>query len=95
MSEYCWRLRCAICGKFVSYDADYCVMWGSYGDSEPPDPDYYCQKCVESEKEFYRKQGRPPSSYRPSNWEVDLAHELGYERAQYGWEKKEATNDPS
>ncbi len=89
MSEYYWRPRCAICGRFVSYDADCRVMWGSYGDSEPPDPDYYCQKCVESEKEYYRKQGRPPSSYIPSNWEVGLAHELGYERAQYGWKKKE------
>ena len=71
------------------------MRWGSYGDSEPPDPDYYCQKCVESEKEFYRKQGRPPSSYRPSNWEVDLAHELGYEREPYGWKKKEANRSLS
>jgi len=42
---------------------------------------------MKSKSEKYR-------SYIPSNWEADLAHELGYERAPYGWVKKEeVTNE--
>ena len=89
MSEYFWIPRCAICGRFVSYDADYSVPFGSSSDMEPPDPEYYCPRCIEREKDFYRKQGRPPSSYIPSQWEADLAAELGYERGYYEWVKKE------
>lgn len=42
---------------------------------------------MKSKSEKYR-------SYIPSNWEADLAHEPGYERAPYEWVKKEkVTNE--
>lgn len=90
MSKINWNPKCSICGKFVSYDADYSVSFGSACDTEPPDPEYYCPKCIERQKEYYRKQNRVPCSYIPSQWEIDLAAELGYERKQYEWIKPEA-----
>ena len=95
MNEINWNPKCVICGKFVSYGADYSVSFGGAGDSEPPDPEYYCPKCIEQQKEFYRKQGRVPCSYISSQWEVDLATELGYVREQYRWVKKEVNNEPT
>lgn len=39
--------RCEYCGRFVGYGADSGTYYGSYFDYEPPDPVYFCKKCVE------------------------------------------------
>lgn len=92
MSEINWHPRCARCGKFVSYDADYYIPYGDGWSSEPPDPLYLCPKCVDEEIAYYRERKTMPSHYRTANWEEQLAKELGFEWSnnEVGhWRKKE------
>lgn len=70
--------RCCVCGKFVSYNADYGVPFGGSQDYEPPDPEFYCVSCIEEEKEYYREIGYVPTKWVPADWHYELAKELGF-----------------
>jgi len=40
-----YDIKCCYCGRFcLPYDGG--VYWGSSIDMEPPDPEYFCKKCV-------------------------------------------------
>lgn len=45
-----WDVRCSECGRFcVPYDKG--TYYGSCNDLEPPDPLFFCKKCVEKKLE--------------------------------------------
>lgn len=75
-----WQPHCVICGRFVPYDADYGTPFGSARDLEPPDPEYYCEPCIETQKELCRNHGWVPSDWMPADWHYEIAEELGFVR---------------
>ena len=43
--------RCSICGQFVPWDADSGVRFGHSADIEEPDPEWFCARCAEIQKQ--------------------------------------------
>ena len=53
MEDYRFRFRCASCGKFVPFSTEQRFIYcGSYGDVEPKEEEFLCEKCA---KEFQDK----------------------------------------
>ena len=73
--------RCSYCGRFVSYDADSSTSFGTYLDCEPPDPDYYCDPCVEHLERRAVRTSDLPTNWVKSRWEQRAAKTLGFVRA--------------
>lgn len=49
-----YDIRCEMCGKFCKpYDSG--TYWGGTLDMEPPDPSYFCRKCVKKELKYPEK----------------------------------------
>ena len=79
------KLRCGFCGKFISEPADSYIPFGGYLDTEPPDPVFVCDKCVEVNKEKIREKKRIWNHWQPANYEWELAKELGLVRLDGQW----------
>ncbi len=69
--------RCCVCGRFCR-PVDSSTPFGSGGDIDPPDEEFYCAKCVEKEKSFFIEHNRLPANWRKAKWEFDVAKVLGY-----------------
>ena len=41
-----WDLRCCQCGRFINHVGDSSAFHGGSTDIEPPDDDFYCDKCA-------------------------------------------------
>jgi len=82
MNEFIVRNpHCCICGRFVSWQADYSTCFGGALDYEPPEPDYFCSRCAEESKQQCIKRGYLPGNWIPAKWEIEAAEILGMVRA--------------
>lgn len=81
MNKYWYRHRCYVCGRFCRWDADNSTPFGSYCDYEPPEPNYFCDACIEKEKQYHIEAGWLPANWVPADWEFEVAEKLGYWRA--------------
>ena len=69
--RYSNTINCSNCGHFcIPYDQS-CSFGGSC-DLEPPEPDYYCQKCAEKLEEEHVSQNRIPTNWNKSNSDLPL-----------------------
>jgi len=85
MENYDFRLRCAYCGKFVSFDTKQrFIVFGTYGNSEPKEEEFICDQCAKKLQNKIKTIKDLPRYY----WEMPLyvieaAKELG---AVFDWE---------
>lgn len=77
------QLKCAFCGKFISWDdePDSYVPFGSVQDLEPPEPVFVGPRCVLKEKARIRERMHIFNHWMPARYETEMAAELGFKRA--------------
>ncbi len=73
--------RCCYCGRFVKYKADSSVPFGDSTSVEPPEAEYYCEKCITKLKARAIKSGWLPTNWIPAKWEIEVAKIIGLKRA--------------
>ncbi|MFA5416929.1 MAG: hypothetical protein WC341_00585 [Bacteroidales bacterium] len=69
--------QCGVCGKFAVIVDSYTEFGGSQ-DVDPPEEVPMCQKCVDKDIEYYRKNHTMPCHWIKGKYEENLAKELGY-----------------
>lgn len=74
-----YTCHCRRCGRFC-LPADSSTPFGGPLDYEPPDEEFYCGPCVETEKAEHLRQGWLPSNWVPARWEYEVATALGFIR---------------
>jgi hypothetical protein len=74
------RIQCHICGRICSWNSDSSINFGGYEDMEPPDPDFYCKRCVSREYRDALKNRHLPHHWVPARWEFRAAKKLGFVR---------------
>jgi len=80
MNKY--QPRCAVCNKFVSYDADSYIPYGCADpeNPEPYDPSYLCSEHAEEEYKDYVRDftnGKRSGEWTKSQAEMRAARECG------------------
>jgi hypothetical protein len=70
--------NCDYCGQFVPVGADHAIPFGNSNDFEPPDPVFFCPRCVAEKMETLEYV---PTFWVPAEWHLELALKLGYWRA--------------
>lgn len=89
-----YYIKCTVCGRFCK-PADSGIPFGNSYSTEPPDEEYYCQRCVEDKIKYYVEHKRVPLFWLKPNWTLKIAEILGYvqispEHAAWSvWHKKE------
>lgn len=68
--------NCSVCGQFC-VPAEESTDFGRTGDLEPPDPEYYCKRCVKREEDNAVKSGWVPSFWRNPGWVYRAAKRIG------------------
>jgi len=79
-----YRHRCCICGRFCKWDADNSTPFGDSSNYEPPEPNYYCERCAEAEKQYHIEARWLPTNWVPAHWEYEAAAILKMGRAGMG-----------
>jgi hypothetical protein len=74
--------KCCICGEFVklSGKTDKSFPFGSSYDYEPPDAEWYCNKCARAQYKAAIKVRHLPTNWIPANWERKAARKMGFIR---------------
>ena len=82
-----YRFRCAYCGKFVPFDTEQrFVLYGSYGEVEPREEEFICDKCAkELQDEIHSIEDLPRYYYQLPMYVVEAAKKLG---AEYDWGRR-------
>jgi hypothetical protein len=95
MREHTFQPHCCRCGKFVSWGADYRMLFVYGWASEPPDPEYYCKGCAELRKSEIKTFEDLPNWYKQPDFVLEKAEEFGavYDWKYYRWKRKDDTAD--
>lgn len=72
---------CARCGHFTSWRSDNYTPFGGPCDTDPPDPEYLCDRCVAIEIAEAMVHRRLWSHWQPAAWEYRVAPLIGFARA--------------
>lgn len=72
-----YDMRCCHCGRFVKPDADSAAPYGRCTDLDPPDDEYYCDKCIKRLKAEYIAAKRVSCEYRLAWWQEQVIDALG------------------
>lgn len=75
------RPLCGDCGHFTSWGSDNYTPFGGYGDEEPPDPVFLCNRCVAKEICTSMTEEKMPQHWIPAAWEYRVAPLIGFKRA--------------
>ncbi len=75
-----YGIHCCICGRYCQ-PVDSSTDWGSSGDIDPPDDDFYCKECVEVETKRHIEMKWVPDVWCPAKWHAEVARALGYKQA--------------
>lgn len=89
--------HCCICGRFCRWDTDYSVPFGTYGDIDPPDAEFYCPSCIKEQKTKHTEWGWLPVNWIPAKWEYEVAEAIGFIRIYLpsaAWGRWHNTNQP-
>lgn len=73
--------NCCHCGRFARWRDDQSTNFGDSTMVDPPDPDYYCRRCVRQLERRCMAQRRPSDAWIPARWMRRVARKLGYVRA--------------
>ena len=68
--------KCCYCGRFVPWDADESTSFGTTFDTDPPDPDYYCEQCAKRLEDEAVAKGSLPVHWVRSAWENRAAKRM-------------------
>ena len=78
------RFRCCYCGRFVRWDADRSTAFGRYYDLEPPDEEFYCDRCIEKYSARDIQEGRKPVEWRLAEWQKRVTEAIERRAAENG-----------
>jgi len=91
MKDYRFRFRCASCGKFVPFNTEQRFIYcGSYGDVEPKEEEFYCEKCAkEFQDEIQSIEELPRYYWQMPLYVIEAAKKLGavYSCEKHKWVK--------
>lgn len=75
------QYRCCWCQRFVPWDADESISFGSTEDTEPPDPEHYCAPCAKKLEDDAVAKGYLYQNWVPAEWERRAAKRMKMVRA--------------
>lgn len=69
-------MKCSECGKFCKpYDRG--VPFGGESDLDPPDDDFYCEKCARYLENYYCEKKWVPDYWTRPRWSIRAAKKIG------------------
>ena len=68
-------IKCSECGRFCK-PCDRGVPFGSITSTEPPDEEYFCEKCSKKLEQYYLNKKRIPQYWIKPNWVINVENKV-------------------